>query len=383
MINAELDCTLASLETPCLLLDRSIMHANIARMAARCEELGVALRPHIKTPKSLPIARALMDAGACGLTTSTLNEAEYLFKGGLEDIFYAVPVDGAKVSRIARLLRGEHRLSLLTDNLAAARQLIEESARNKVVLPLWIEIDVDHYRTGIESSSGDFEPLVRTVAESASTRLAGLMSYAGASYGCAGKEQVAALTERHRNALLAAADMVERFGLPRPRLSFGSTPAVLHARSLMGIDEVRCGIYVFQDLFQTGIGACNRADIAVSVLATVIGHLPQTNRIVIDAGGLALSKDRSTRGRSFDAAYGIVCDISGQPIKDLWVEAVSQELGIVASRENDPIDFARLPIGARVRVLPNHADMTAAAYEAYNVLDNGAIATRWERTNRW
>lgn len=374
----------AALETPCLMLDSGIMSRNIARMATRCRELGVALRPHIKTPKSLPVARRLLAAGACGLTASTLKEAENLGSAQIEDIFYAVALDAAKVHRAAMLLSRNVQLSCLTDSLAGARQIVDRARSERCLLPLWIEIDVDHYRTGIEPGSPDFEPLVRLVSESGYTRLRGIMSYGGASYGYDDPGAVTQLSERHRAALLRAADRIEAWGFPRPPLSFGSTPAVLHARSLAGIDEVRCGIYVFQDLFQAGIGACTRADIALSVLATVIGHLPQTNSLSIDAGGLALSKDRSTQGRSFDAGYGIICDEArGRPIHDLFVKAVSQELGIVTSQSGKPLDFAALPIGSRVRILPNHADMTAAAYETYHVVEDGQVQDIWRRTNRW
>ena len=64
----------------------------------------------------------------------------------------------------------------------------------------------------------------------------------------------------------------------------------------------------FQDLFQAGLGACSVDDVALSVLATVTGRQPAQDRFVIDAGGLALSKDRSTQGTAFDAGYGLVCD---------------------------------------------------------------------------
>ncbi len=371
-------------ETPYLVLDRDIMDANIERMARRCEALGVGLRPHFKTPKSLPVAQALADAGATGFTVSTLKEAEGLFQAGFEDIFYAVPLCPTKVARAGRMLRDGHRLSLLIDTLEGAQKLELAAQAQGVVLPLWIEIDVDHYRTGIDFRSSQFEQLAKLVAAGKWTDFCGLMSYGGASYGCSSPEDVAVLTESHRMALLEAADLVQSWGIPRPRLSFGSTPAVLHAATLEGIDEVRCGIYVFQDLFQAGIGACQISDIALSVMATVISHSPELNRFTIDAGSLALSKDRSTQGRAFDAKFGLVCDsTSGQPIDDLLVSVVSQELGLVSSSASKKIDLSRFPIGSTVRILPNHADMTAAAYEDYVVHGKSVDSLIWGRRNGW
>jgi D-serine deaminase-like pyridoxal phosphate-dependent protein len=370
--------------TPYLVLDRDIMSANIDRMAARCRSLGIHLRPHVKTPKSIPVAHSLLEAGAIGFTVSTLNEAEYLFSAGFDDIFYAVPADASKLARAAPLLRAGHSLSLLTDSLEGAIQLGERARKERVTVPVWVEIDVDRYRTGIDVGSPDFEKLIRQIANGSGTTLRGLMSYAGASYGCKSPKETTTLTECHRNALLYAATQVEALGLPRPKLSLGSTPAIIHARTLEGIDEARCGIYVFQDLFQAGIGACQISDIALSVVATVISHSQTSNRFTIDAGALALSKDRSTQGHPFDAKFGLVCDAaSGVPIRDLQVIAVSQELGLVSSAKGEPLNLSEFPIGSKVRILPNHADMTAAAYEKYHVLQHKKWDTTWARTNRW
>ena len=373
-----------TLTTPCLLLDRDVLYRNIHRMAARALALGVALRPHLKTPKSASVADLLQNAGARGFTVSTLHEAEYFFAAGFDDLLCAVPADGAKARRAVAMLRVGKHLSLMIDSLEAARQLHRVAVESGVIIPLWIEIDVDHYRTGISPASDGFAQLLTLVGANDGLSLAGIMSYAGASYGCDGAAATADLSERHRQALLNAADQTVRAGLARPRLSFGSTPAVLHARTLAGVDEVRCGIYAFQDLFQAGIGACNISDIALSVLATVIGHNPSLNRFVIDAGGLALSKDRSTQDRPFDAGYGLVCDAaSGKPLGDLQVTGVSQELGLVSSPSGAPLNFAELPIGSRVRVLPNHSDMTAAAYEQYHVISEHQAPAIWRRTNGW
>jgi D-serine deaminase-like pyridoxal phosphate-dependent protein len=376
--------SISELQTPCLLLDLDIMQRNIALMANRTQHLGVALRPHIKTPKSIPVALALQAAGAQGFTVSTLKEAEYLFSAGLDDVFYAAPADAKKAVRAASMLRAGKSLSLMIDGLEAAVQIAEIAALERVVIPLWIEIDVDHYRTGISGTCSAFDELMSFVDGHTALKLSGLMSYGGASYNSPTTSDVIGLTERHRQALLAGAARAEKTGVARPRLSFGSSPAVLHAESLAGIDEVRCGIYVFQDLFQAGIGACNISDIALSVLATVVSHNSGLNRFTIDAGGLALSKDRSTQGRSFDAGFGLICGIdTGKPVGDLQVSAVSQELGLVNSRSGRPIDLRSFPIGSRVRVLPNHADMTAAAHEEYHVLKEGEICDMWRRRNGW
>jgi D-serine deaminase-like pyridoxal phosphate-dependent protein len=142
---------------------------------------------------------------------------------------------------------------------------------------------------------------------------------------------------------------------------------------------------VFQDLYQAGIGACEISDIAVWVTATVTGHKAAQNRLIIDAGGLALSKDVSTRGKAFDAGYGLVCDIeSGTVIPDLYVSSTSQEVALVTTRSGAPLPLQRFPVGTKLRVLPNHSCFTAAAHDQYHVVQGGdEVVARWARVNGW
>lgn len=163
----------------------------------------------------------------------------------------------------------------------------------------------------------------------------------------------------------------------------GSTPTALHGKNYDGITEVRCGVYMFGDLFQSEIGSCSQGDIAVSVLSSVIGQRRPENRVLIDAGFLALSKDRSTANTPHDVGYGRVADIAGTlGLGDVTVVGVHQEHGMVEGRT--PLPFDRLPVGARVRVLPNHACITSAAYDRYHVIDGSdEVVAVWPRCNGW
>jgi len=375
--------SLDQLPTPSLVLDRGRMARNIERMAARAAALGVPLRPHGKTPKSADVARQLEAAGAVGLTVSTLREAEYYSAAGFADLFYAVALAPQKVGRVAALIRRGADIKCLVDHPDAAAGIAAAAAAAEITIPLVIEIDVDGYRTGIAPGSA-FVELGRSIHAARATRLAGIMSYGGASYNCT-PEEAADLAERHRLALVAAQAELHAAGLPCGMVSFGSSPAVMAARSMAGITELRCGIYVFQDLFQAAIGACGIEDIALSVLSSVIAVRPDLNRIVIDAGGMAMSKDLSTSRTAHDAGYGLVCDArTGALIEDVHVAATSQELGLLATFGGRPLPFDRLGIGEQVRILPNHSDMTAAAYDEYAVVDGGnEIVARWHRQNGW
>ncbi len=146
---------------------------------------------------------------------------------------------------------------------------------------------------------------------------------------------------------------------------------------------MRPGVYMFNDLFQVGIGVCELENIAVSVLAAVIGQRRADNRLLIDAGALALSKDRSTAELPHDCRYGLVCHAeNGRPIAGLYVQTVNQEHGFVTA--DHPIAFEAFPVGTKVRVLPNHSCITAAAYDAYQVIDgNNEVVATWPRCNGW
>ncbi|MEM9422581.1 MAG: alanine racemase [Pseudomonadota bacterium] len=378
--------TLADLQTPSLVLDLPKVRRNIDRMAARARELEVPLRPHLKTPKSVHIAKLLAEAGARGFNVSTLQEAEYFYEGGFEDLYYCVPFAPVKAARAAALAAKGCVLTLMTDSLEGAKAAVAAAEAVSPTTPLrfTLELDVDGYRSGMPWQGDDFIEAAQVLASSSATEFVGIMSYGGASYGKT-PDGAADLTETHLAALRKTAARLETAGLSCSMISFGSTPAVLHARSIEGVTEARCGIYTFQDLFQAGIGACTVDDVSVSVLASVIARQPQHNRFVIDAGGLALSKDRSTAGHTFDAQYGLVCDaVTGKPIGDLAVTTVSQEIGLVTSLSGKEVDLSRFPVGSTVRILPNHADMTAAAYEDYFVVEgDDNITAHWTRRNYW
>ena len=376
---------LANLQTPALLLDRERMERNIARMAECADALGLPLRPHLKTPKSIQIAERLRNFGAARFCVSTLKEAEHFFAAGFDDLFYCAPFAPNKAARAARLVSDGCRLTLLTSTLEGAKACVIalEDASPASPVSVAVEIDVDGYRSGMRLEGSELEETARLLSNSPATCFAGLMSYAGASYKLPA-QGAARLARRHAQALTDGEARLKAAGLDCAMTSLGSTPAILNVGKLRGVSEVRCGIYIFGDLFQAGIGACTLNDIALSVLTTVIEIQPRHNRLIIDAGGLALSKDRSTEGRLFDADYGRVCDVDGEPVDDLSVTAVSQELGLISSSSGSPIDYTRFKIGTMLRILPNHADMTAAAYDCYHVLGvSGELEDTGPRINHW
>ncbi len=138
---------------------------------------------------------------------------------------------------------------------------------------------------------------------------------------------------------------------------------------------------MFFDLVMAGLGVCTPDDIALSVLASVIGHQRGKGWIITDAGWMALSRDRGTAGQALDCGYGLVCDARARLLDGLRVADVNQEHGIIARRDGGPLP--ELPVGSLLRILPNHACATAAAYDRYHVLRDGAPSAVWKRWNGW
>jgi len=370
---------LETIDTPALLLDAEKLERNCARMRERVRGKGAMLRPHVKTAKCIEVTRIAMGAPSGPITVSTLREADEFFEMGFSDILYAVGMVPAKVERVAELERRGAKVSVIVDSVDAARGLMEASAKAGVRIPTLVEIDSDGHRAGIKPGAATlFE-----VAEVLGSTLAGVMTHAGDSYNCDGPAGIREVAERERDATVRSAKALRAKGHACPIVSVGSTPTATFADSFSGVTEVRTGVYMFQDLVMAGLGVCAIGDIAISVLASVIGHQRDRNWILTDAGWMALSRDRGTQKQKVDQGYGLVCDANGRPIDDLIVIDANQEHGIVARRDGGVIDFAKYPIGALLRVLPNHACATAAQHSEYRVLRGGKLVDRWERFGGW
>ncbi|HSN20200.1 MAG TPA: alanine racemase [Usitatibacter sp.] len=367
------------LDTPSLLLDADKLERNCDRMRERLAAQRVTLRPHVKTAKCVEVAVTALRAPSGPITVSTLREAEYFADHGFRDILYAVGMVGRKVPRAARLVKRGVDLGVIVDSVEAARDLVQASAREGVRIPALVEIDSDGHRAGIPPDDSRLFEVARALGPA----LRGVMTHAGESYNCTSVGAIEAMATREREAVSAAAMALRERGHECPVVSVGSTPTATFARSFDGVTEVRVGVYVFQDLVMAGLGVCSVNDIALSVLATVVGHQREKNWLITDAGWMALSRDRGTARQKLDQGYGLVCDALGRPIDGLVVADANQEHGIVARRDRGPIDFARFPIGSRVRVLPNHACATAAQFPEYQVLRAGRPAEVWERFGGW
>jgi D-serine deaminase-like pyridoxal phosphate-dependent protein len=383
MVNAAAaDTGIDALQTPALLLDLAKVRANAARMSARARSLGVSLRPHLKTAKSAPVARILTEGWSGAIMVSTLAEAEYFFSEGFSDILYGVGVTPSKFERIAGLAtRG--RFGVLVDSLETAKALVDYSSSSPLRLDVHIEIDADGHRGGVAPQSQLLLDIGARLTQARDLTLRGVLTHAGEAYNARGTTALERCAAGERDAVVNAAVRLTKAGHQCESVSLGSTPTAMFARDLSGVTELRAGVFAFGDLVQAELGACAIEDIALGVLTTVIGHQPGAGRVIVDAGWLALSGDRGTADFPHDWHYGAVADPLGRQVQvDVTVKRANQEHGLIEAREGI-LDVSRFPLGSRVRILPNHACATAAAFDTYAVHDGNEVVAFWPRKNGW
>lgn len=371
--------TLATVPTPCLLLDEARMNRNIARLHARLEGTGVVYRPHLKTAKCIEVARRLMISPEGPAMVSTLREAEEFAAAGVRDLTYGVGIAPDKLDRVAAIRAGGCDLAVLIDSVEQAEAI---AARGDAI-PALIEIDCDGHRSGVAPDDAERLGAIARALPPGGPR--GVLTHGGESYNARTSEELRAAAEGERRAVVGAAAILRGMDFACPVVSAGSTPTFLAAESFEGLTEFRAGVSVFFDLFQAGVGVCGPEEIAVSVLTEVIGHQTAKGWTITDAGWMAMSRDRGTANQEVDQGYGIVVDLDGAPLGDAIVIAANQDHGIVAARPGTAAQPPVLSIGTRLRVLPNHACATGAQYDRYYVIgaETGEIVAEWPRFGGW
>ena len=349
--------------------------------AAGFKASGYSLRPHVKTPKCVPVITRALQGQPGGITVSTLKEAEQFFQAGIRDILYAVSIVPAKLEAVASLRKRGAEVSVVLDSMEAAEAVAAAGTRFEIGIPALIEVDCDGHRAGIRPGDPSLLRIAHVLAASPGAELRGVMTHAGSAYACESEAALRAVGEQERKAAVECAQELRAEGFPCPVVSVGSTPTAYFSESFEGVTEVRAGTHVFFDLEMVGLGVCHLEDIAISVLTTVMGH--RRERIFVDAGWMALTYDRGTAGQRVDQGYGLVCDLEGRPMDDLIVVDVNQEHGVIGRRDGGPVN--PLPLGTLLRILPSHCCATASQYDSYHLLDADGHLTgsSWPRFGGW
>jgi D-serine deaminase-like pyridoxal phosphate-dependent protein len=329
-------------------------------MAAVAADAGVDLRPHVKTHKSPEIARMQLAAGSRGITVAKVSEAEVMADAGLTDIFIAYPIVGrSKLERLCRLARRAD-IRVAADSWEVVSGLSAAAAAEGVTLRVRLEIDTGMGRCGLQSPA-EAVALAERMAGLPGVELSGIMGFSGQSYSAESDDEVAAIAEDEGAQVATVARELRAARFDVPEISVGSTPTSIHAGLMGGVTEVRPGTYVFSDRTMVALGSARIDDCALTVLTTVVSR-PTPDRVILDVGTKGLTSDTSPL-----PGYGFVPD---HP--ELRLTELTEEHGIAHVPEGYD-----LPVGTRLRVVPNHACGTVNMFDQLHVVRGEQVIDRW------
>ncbi len=367
----------ADLPTPYVELDEDRLTANLRGMQTRADAAGVALRPHIKTHKSLAIARRQLDLGAVGVTASKPEEALVFVEAGVASITLAYPI--VRPEKIDRLVasakaRGTE-LLLIAAHETGVDAIGAAAAANGVRLGVFLKVDVGLGRVGVKPQDPAALVLVERIDRHPHLTFAGLLSHAGHSYGSKSPEELATIAAAEARDLLDLAGRLRQAGVAVPVISVGATPTCLGAPIPEGVTEIRPGNYALLDRTALRLGIATPDAISLSVVATVVAH--NDRHFIVDAGSKSLSSDLGAHG-SGGSGFGIVVSVDGGSEASWEVERLSEEHGFVR------FDGAPPAIGSRVRIFPNHSCAVVAQFDSVTLRqsDGRAVTLRVDARGR-
>ena len=350
---------ISEIDTPALVVDLDIFERNLSRVAGYAREHNLRLRPHAKTHKSAWIGRRQLDLGAAGLTVAKVTEAEALMGAEPRDLLLAYPIFGrAKLDHLMQIARRTN-VTVALDSVEIARGISEAATEEIGVLA---EVDVGLGRVGVAPGTPLLD-LARAVQSLPHLRLEGITFYPGhiKSLDAAGLEALAKLSQLVRSIL----DDFERAGIEVKIVSGGSTPALFHSHEIDGLNEIRPGTYVFNDVNTVGSGACAWEDCAASVLATVVSTA-RPGHMIIDGGSKTFSSDRVSY--SSEVTFGRLTEAPGARFHKM-----NEEHGFIditkAERE--------FSVGDRVRIIPNHVCVAMNLHEKVYGIRGDKVEEVW------
>lgn len=360
-----------SISNPTLLLDEATCKQNIRRMAEKAKRHDLVFRPHFKTHQSLHIGQWFKAVGVDKITVSSLAMAEYFSEGGWEDITVAFPVNLREIERI-RKLASAIRLNLLVESVASVEFLSENL---DTPVQVFIKIDSGYHRTGIlADDTQKLGAVLGAIERSDILNFSGFLTHAGHSYGARSHKEIAEIHASSTGALKRLKDTYQS-QFPGLILSIGDTPTCSVMEDFEGIDEIRPGNFVFYDLVQYAIGACQLDDLAVAMACPVVAKHEERQELIVYGGGVHFSKDQLVLKHGAKPIFGAVADhkegnwIAGDLTRN-YVSKLSQEHGTIKVEKEI---FDRYDIGSIIVILPVHSCLTANLMKSYLTLEGNEV----------
>jgi len=351
--------TAAEQPTPYIEVDERRLTRNIKGMQQRADAAGVTMFPHVKTHKSLYIARQQLEAGARGITASKPSEALIFAEAGIPSIILAYPiVRAASLDRLLPVVKARGvELRTIAASETGVDALSEAANRHGVEIGVFLKVDVGLGRVGLKPNGPAALDLCARIAATDGLRFAGLLSHAGHAYAASQPHALNKIARDEATDLASLADRIRQRGIAVDCISVGATPTCQGAPLPQEVDCIRPGNYVFLDGTALRLGICSADDLALCVVARVVAS--NDTHFVIDAGSKSMSSDRGAHGMG-GAGFGTVVSAEGDGETGMWtLERLSEEHGFV------PFSGRPLPLGSRVRVFPNHSCASIANFDNF------------------
>lgn len=358
---------ISELETPAVVIDLDVMDQNLSRMADYCRRHQLLLRPHTKSHKIPELAKRQIASGATGITVAKLGEAEVMFDAGLTDILVAYPIVGVEKARRLATMAERANITVALDSEDAARGISQAVSARGATTGVLVELDVGFNRCGV-TTEAEALTLAREISSLPGLQFKGLMFFPG--HFTVGPEERAALRMRVNELLDRVLAAFDRDGLPLPAMSGGSTPTAYESHLFHGVNEVRPGMYIFNDRTTAGISASSLSDCALSVLVTVVST-SVAGRAIIDGGSKTFSSDRYQAGDG--RGFGLV-----KEDHDAELERLSEEHGHLNIQRSE----RRYRIGDRLSVIPNHVCTTVNMHEEIYGVRGEQVEAVWRVEGR-
>ena len=357
----------ADLETPAIVVDLDVMERNLSRMAEYCRERNLRLRPHTKSHKIPELAKRQLAHGAQGITVAKIGEAEVMLDAGITDILIAYPIIGTgKAAKLVDLATRAN-IAVSLDSVEVARAISAEAKKRDARVGILVELDVGFHRCGV-TNEDEVLAIARAVADLPGLEFKGLMFFPG-HLQVTGSER-AELRVSVNDFLARSLAKLEAAGMPVEIVSGGSTPTAREGHLFAGVNEIRPGMYIFNDRNMLGVGVAQLEDCALSVITTVVStSVP--GRAIVDAGSKTLSSDRHEMpgGKGFGM-------IKTDP--DAEVERLSEEHGNL----NIAHSSREYRVGERLEIIPNHVCSTVNMHNRIYGISGERVESVWAVAGR-
>ncbi|KAK3083551.1 hypothetical protein FSP39_025258 [Pinctada imbricata] len=375
--------TIYDVPTPAFLVDLERTKKNCSRMRERCWKLGVELRPHQKTHKTVEGGDLQTDGTRRKIVVSTLEEADFFSKNGFDDILYAYPITASKIQKCKEISAKCEQFHLMYDNLESLKALQNSPPGNGRAWSVFLEVDIGGDRTGIPWDDDRIISFAREAVNLSNIDFQGLYSHDGNSYSCTqGKNnKQGALEEWGQTAssrIVETQRRLKEHGIECRTFGVGSTPTCsVPDGSLSSLTEFHPGNYIFYDYMQYLIGSCEESDIACRVATRVVCHKEEQNRMYIDCGFLGVSHDGLYNGPE---QSGMAKFIGHDELKFI---GMTQELGFVSTNDGSKLDYQKYPLDSMLFFYPWHSCATAANHSVYYIHSGDKIVGKWRPTRGW